>query len=26
MTDPKATDHRALFFMTLDALLTRAGV
>lgn len=26
LTDPTATDHRALFFMTLDALLTRAGV
>lgn len=26
MTDPKATDHRANFFMVLDALLTKAGV
>ena len=26
MTDPKATDHRALFFMMVDALLTKAGV
>jgi AcrR family transcriptional regulator len=26
LTDPKAADHRALFFMTLDALLIKAGV
>lgn len=26
MTDPKATDHRALFFMMVDALLIKAGV
>jgi AcrR family transcriptional regulator len=26
LTDPTAADHRAVFFMTLDALLTRAGV
>ncbi|MFE5708381.1 TetR/AcrR family transcriptional regulator [Rhodococcus koreensis] len=26
ITDPKATDHRAHFFMLLDALLTKAGV
>ncbi|WP_024818133.1 TetR/AcrR family transcriptional regulator [Arthrobacter sp. 31Y] len=26
LTDPTAADHRALFFMTLDALLTKAGV
>jgi AcrR family transcriptional regulator len=26
LTDPKAADHRALFFMMLDALLTKAGV
>lgn len=26
ITDPTATAHRTLFFMTLDALLTKAGV
>ncbi|MDJ0358216.1 TetR family transcriptional regulator [Paenarthrobacter sp. PH39-S1] len=26
MTDPKATDHRALFFMMVDALLIKAGL
>ncbi len=26
MTDPKATDHRAQFFMMIDALLIKAGV
>jgi AcrR family transcriptional regulator len=26
MTDPKATDHRAQFFMMIDALLLKAGV
>ncbi|MET3176288.1 UNVERIFIED_ORG: AcrR family transcriptional regulator [Arthrobacter sp. UYCu721] len=26
MTDPKATDHRAHFFMMVDALLLKAGV
>ena len=26
LTDPKAADHRALFFMTLDALLIKCGV
>ena len=26
MTDPKATDHRAHFFMMIDALLIKAGV
>jgi AcrR family transcriptional regulator len=26
MTDPKAADHRGMFFMTLDALLMKAGV
>jgi AcrR family transcriptional regulator len=26
LTDPKAADHRDLFFMTLDALLIKAGV
>lgn len=26
MTDPKATDHRAQFFMMVDALLIKAGV
>jgi len=26
LTDPKAADHRAMFFMLVDALLTKAGV
>lgn len=26
MTDPKSIDHRAMFFMLVDALLTKAGV
>jgi AcrR family transcriptional regulator len=26
MTDPKAADHRAMFFMMIDALLLKAGV
>mgnify|MGYP001792901398 CR=1 FL=1 len=26
MTDPKAADHRAHFFMMIDALLRKAGV
>ncbi|WP_258191131.1 hypothetical protein [Arthrobacter sp. PAMC25284] len=26
MTDPKATDHHAQFFMMIDALLLKAGV
>jgi hypothetical protein len=26
LTDPKAADHRSMFFMLVDALLTKAGV
>ena len=26
LTDPKAADHRTMFFMMLDALLIKAGV
>lgn len=26
LTDPKATDHRTMFFMLVDALLAKAGV